>query len=174
VSERAPHNPESGRSFSGGERSRAQKTRVLFLCTRNSCRSQMAEGWARHLHGDVTEPYSAGTDPGTVDPLAVRVMGEAGVDISGHRATDLQDLTDNDFDVVVTLCDDANENCPFFPEGTRTIHKGFDDPPKLAEGVEDEEEALTHYRRVRDEIRLFVDELSGSLVNGRRDKGELP
>lgn len=133
-----------------------QKLKVLFLCTANSCRSQMAEGWARHLKGDVIEPYSAGTRKSQVNPLAVRVMAESGVDISTHWSKDTNDLKDVAFDFVITVCGHANENCPIFPGNTKVLHAGFDDPPKLAEGAKSEEEALAHYRRVRDEIRAFV------------------
>ena len=139
------------------------KLKVLFLCTGNSCRSQMAEGWARALHGDRIESYSAGTAPGRVDPRAIQVMREAGVDISGHRSKHLQDVTGVGFDAVVTVCDKANESCPAFPGKVRRLHMGFDDPPRLASGAASEEEALAVYRRVRDEIRGFVEKLPGLL-----------
>lgn len=139
------------------------KLKVLFLCTGNSCRSQMAEGWVRALKSDLIEPYSAGTQPRGVDPLAVRVMAEAGVDISGQKSKSLGSMMDVPFDYVVTLCDDANESCPFFPGRTKMRHVGFDDPPDLARKAATEEEALAVYRRVRDEIRAFVEALPGSL-----------
>ena len=132
------------------------KLTVLFLCTGNSCRSQMAEGWARALHGDRLEPYSAGTAPGRVDPRAIRVMREAGVDISGHRSKHLQEFIGVDFDAVVTVCDKANESCPVFPGKVDRLHVGFEDPPRLAAAAATEEDAVSHYRRVRDEIRAFV------------------
>jgi arsenate reductase (thioredoxin) len=132
------------------------KLKVLFLCTGNSCRSQMAEGWARALHGDRIEPYSAGTAPGRVDTRAIRVMGEAGVDLTAQRAKHLNELIGTDFDAVVTVCDRANESCPVFPGHALRLHEGFDDPPRLAAGVASEDEALGFYRRVRDEIRAFV------------------
>lgn len=141
----------------------AAKTRILFLCTGNSCRSQMAEGWARHLKGDSIEAWSAGTEPHAVDPRAVRVMAEAGVDISGQRSKGVDELPPVDFDYVVTLCDGAKEACPYFPARVRVVHRGFDDPPKLAAGERSEEEALAHYRRVRDEIRAFVEALPSGL-----------
>lgn len=141
----------------------AQKLKVLFLCTANSCRSQMAEGWARHLKGDVIEAYSAGTRKSQVNPLAIRVMAEAGVDISNHRSKDTGDLKEVEFDYVITVCDHANENCPVFPGRARVVHAGFDDPPKLAEDAKTEDEALAHYRRVRDEIRGFVKTLPAGL-----------
>lgn len=146
-----------------------KKKRVLFLCTGNSCRSQMAEGWARELRGDVIEPYSAGTRPQELNPFAVQVMREAGVDISGHRADDVEELRYLDFDLVVTVCDDAREKCPLFPGRTRIIHVGFEDPPRLARHACSEEEALDHYRRVRDEIRSFILELPQLLEERQHD-----
>jgi len=136
-----------------------KRLRVLFLCTGNACHSQMAEGWARHLKGDSIEPYSAGVAPARLDPIAVRVMAEAEVDISGHRPKHVQELMGMDFDYVVTLCDSARENCPVFPGVVKVIHKGFGDPPTLALTARSEHEALQHYRRVRDEIRNFVESL---------------
>ncbi len=135
------------------------RLKVLFLCTGNACRSQMAEGWARHLKGDLVEPWSAGVSPRGVDPRAVQVMAEAGVDISGQASTHLDTLEDMHFDYVITLCDNAQKSCPVFPAGTRLLHVGFDDPPRLAAGVKTDEEALVHYRRVRDEIRAFVEKM---------------
>src|SRR3954464_2442918 len=132
------------------------KLKVLFLCTGNSCRSQMAEGWARTLKGDSIEAFSAGTNPHGLNPLAVRVMAEAGVDISGHRSKHVDELTGVAPDYVVTVCDDANEACPVFPGKAKRQHVGFDDPPRLARSAGSEEEALQHYRRVRDEIGAFV------------------
>jgi arsenate reductase len=140
-----------------------KKRRVLFLCTGNACRSQMAEGWARHLLGDTVEPHSAGTEPHGVDPRAVRVMGEAGVDISSHRSKHVRELEGTEFDLVVTLCASAAGACPVFPGGTRVLHHGFDDPARAAGS---DEEQLAEFRRVRDEIRDFVrglgDEFGGS------------
>ena len=135
------------------------KTKVLFLCTGNSCRSQMAEGWARHLKGEVIEAYSAGVAPHGMNPLAVKVMAEAGVNISKHWSKHLNDLSDVTFDYVITVCDNANETCPVFPGKTKRLHVAFDDPPRLAKGAKSEEAALTHYRRVRDEIRDFVERI---------------
>ncbi|MFA5717160.1 MAG: arsenate reductase ArsC [Desulfobulbaceae bacterium] len=137
------------------------KTKILFLCTGNSCRSQMAEGWARHLKGDVLEPYSAGIEKHGLDPLAVKVMAEAGLDISGQRSKTIDELPEQTFAWVITLCGHAAETCPFFPG--RKFHRGFDDPPRLAEGAKTEEEALAHYRRVRDEIRNFIQTLPDAL-----------
>jgi arsenate reductase (thioredoxin) len=143
------------------------KLKVLFLCTGNSCRSQMAEGWARELKGDRIEPYSAGIEKHGLNPNAVVVMAEAGVDIGGHVSKTLDDLGGVEFDVVVTVCGHAHETCPLFPGKARAVHAGFDDPPQLARGETDPEKALAHYRRVRDEIRAFVDTLPGSLETSR-------
>ncbi len=129
---------------------------ILFLCTGNSCRSQMAEGWARHFHGDKFRFYSAGLVAHGLNPHAVRVMREMGVDISGHTSKTLDQLNNVAFDVVFTVCGHADETCPAFPGTTRKIHVGFDDPPKLALTAQSEDEALQHYRRVRDEIRSFA------------------
>jgi thioredoxin type arsenate reductase len=137
----------------------ATKLKILFLCTGNSCRSQMAEGWARQLKRDVVEPYSAGIETHGLNPNAVKVMAEAGVDISHHRSKHLNELKHIQFDWVVTVCDSANEHCPIFPGKVRRYHVSFDDPPKLARNAKTEDEALSHYRRVRDEIRAFVENL---------------
>ena len=142
--------------------------KVLFLCTGNSCRSQMAEGWARHLKGDVIEPYSAGIAPRPLDPRAVEVMAEAGVDIAAQRAKHVDELGHVEFDFVVTVCGHAHEHCPVFPGSTRVVHVGFDDPPQLAAGAKTEDEALAHYRRVRDEIRAFVERLPDALDLGKK------
>ena len=136
-----------------------EKLRLLFLCTGNSCRSQMAEGWTRHLKGDVIEPYSAGVEVKTVDPQAVKVMAEAGVDISTQRSKHLSEVMQIPFDVVVTQCSHARETCPFFPGAVKKVHVEFDDPPFLTRGMADDEEKLAVYRRVRDEIRRYVDTL---------------
>jgi len=139
------------------------KLKILFLCTGNACRSQMAEGWARALLGDRLEPYSAGTAPGRLDPRAVEVMQEAGVDLSNHRAKHVEEVLDAGFDWVVTVCDRANESCPVFPGRARRMHAGFDDPPRLAAEAGPADDALAPYRRVRDEIRAFVAELPARL-----------
>ncbi len=139
------------------------KLRILFLCTGNGCRSQMAEGWARHLRGDRLEARSAGTRPHGLDPRAVAVMAEAGVDISRQASKSVRDLGGIPFDLVVTVCDAAGEACPAFPGPATVVHHAFDDPPKLAAGAESEAEALDPYRRVRDEIRAFIETLPGSL-----------
>ncbi len=136
---------------------------ILFLCTGNSCRSQMAEGWARHLKGDALEAYSAGIETHGLNPYAVRVMAEAGVDISGQRSKRVDELAGIPFDYVITVCDHAHESCPLFPGRTRVVHRGFDDPPRLAKSARSEDEALGHYRRVRDEIRAFAEQLPETL-----------
>jgi arsenate reductase len=143
------------------------KTKILFLCTGNSCRSQMAEGWAKHLKGDAIDAYSAGVEPHGMNARAVAVMREAGVDIASQRSKHVDELKDVPFDYVVTVCGHANETCPMFPGKTKVVHAGFDDPPQLAKGAGGEEEALSHYRRVRDEIRAFVETLPGSLDQPR-------
>lgn len=123
----------------------------------------MAEGWARHFKSDKIQAYSAGTENHGLNPLAVKVMAEAGVDISEHRSKTLADLNEREFDYVITVCSDADKNCPIFPGKTIRIHRGFDDPPRLAKTAKTEEEALSHYRRVRDEIRDYVMTLPESL-----------
>lgn len=139
------------------------KLKILFLCTGNSCRSQMAEGWTRHLKGDGIDVWSAGIDPKPVDPRAVRVMAEAGVDISGQRSKHVDELSDIAFDFVITVCGYAVERCPIYPGKTKRIHMGFDDPPYLARDAKTGEEALAHYHRVRDEIRAFVEGMPENL-----------
>ena len=145
-----------------------RKLRILFLCTGNSCRSQMAQGWARHLKDDIIEPYSAGTQPVPLNPNAVRVMAEAGVDISTHRSKHVIEMKDTDFDYIVTVCDQARESCPYFPGKGKVIHVDFDDPPHLAATAKNEKEMLDCYRRVRDEIRKFIETLPETL--DRSDK----
>ena len=125
----------------------------------------MAEGWTRRLKSDVIEPYSAGIETHGLNPNAVKVMAEAGVDISGQRSKQVRDLPDIEFDYVITLCDHASRHCPFFPGKARILHFGFEDPPKLAQNAKTEQEALNCYRRVRDEIRAFVEKLPEVLEN---------
>ncbi len=143
-----------------------KKTTILFLCTGNSCRSQMAEGWARKLKSESVEAYSAGIETHGLHPHAVRVMAEAGVDISGQRSKHVSELRDIAFDYVVTVCGHAQDNCPVFPGKARIVHVGFDDPPRLAADAKTDEERLAPYRRVRDEIRAFVLGLPESLQDG--------
>jgi arsenate reductase len=133
-----------------------EKLKILFLCTGNSCRSQMAEGFARALKRNQIDAFSAGIEPHGLNKLAVKVMAEAGVDISHHRSKHIDEFKDVPLAYVVTVCGHANETCPIFPGTTKVIHVGFDDPPALAKDAKTEGEALGHYRRVRDEIRQFV------------------
>ena len=137
--------------------------KVLFLCTGNSCRSQMAEGWARHLRGDVIESYSAGIEKHGMNPNAVKVMAEAGVDISKQYSKTPAEIGAVEFDYVVSVCGHADENCPLFPGKAEVVHVGFEDPPKLTHGMPDGEEKLAVYRRVRDDIRRFVEGLPEAL-----------
>ncbi|MDK2849271.1 MAG: hypothetical protein PWP34_2624 [Desulfuromonadales bacterium] len=141
------------------------KLKVLFLCTGNSCRSQIAEGWARHLKGDELEVWSAGIETHGLNPHAVQVMDEAGVDISNHESQNIRDLLDIPFDYVITVCGHAHETCPIFPGQAKVVHVGFDDPPKLALDYDTEEAKLDCYRRVRDEIRAFVEKLPEVLLH---------
>lgn len=143
-----------------------EKLKILFLCTGNSSRSQMAEGWARRLRGDRIEAHSAGTAPKGLDPRAVSVMVEVGIDISAHTSKSIESLTHLSFDYVITVCGHAHEQCPFFPGKTKIMHRGFEDPPLLAMDAKSEEEALIHYRRVRDAIRDFIESLPDSLEGG--------
>jgi len=145
------------------------KLKILFLCTGNACRSQMAEGWARHLKSDVIEACSAGIETHGLDANAVKVMAEAGVDISDHRSKTVAELIDVPFDYVVTVCGHARETCPVFPGEAKVVNVGFDDPPALAADAETPEVALDCYRRVRDEIRAFIEALPGSL-SGRNEE----
>lgn len=139
------------------------KTRILFLCTGNSCRSQIAEGWARHLRGDVIEAWSAGIEKHGMNQQAIAVMAEAGVDISGHYSKLINESPAVDFDYVITVCDNAHESCPIFPGKAKIIHRGFDDPSRLAKDTDSEKEALEHYRQVRDEIKTFIETLPNLL-----------
>ena len=143
------------------------KIRVLFLCTGNSCRSQMAEGWARALKGDSIEAWSAGIETHGLNPTAVAVMAEAGVDIAAQSSKHVDSLREITFDAVITVCDNARESCPVLPGAKKVLHVGFADPPamakELADRGADEEEQRDCYRRVRDEIRAFVETLPESL-----------
>ena len=137
--------------------------KILFLCTGNSCRSQMAEDWARHLKSDRFDAYSAGVETHGLDPNAVKVMAEAGVDISEHRSQHIDEFRNVQFDHVITVCGHAHESCPVIPGKTKVTNVGFDDPPQLAKDAATEDEARHHYRRVRDEIRAFVERLPEAL-----------
>ena len=146
------------------------RLKLLFLCTGNSCRSQMAEGWTRHLKGEVVDAYSAGIETHGLNPHAVKVMAEAGVDITLQRSENIKDFADQKLDIVVTVCGHAHETCPVFPADCRVVHAGFEDPPKmareLAEGGASEEEQMNCYRKVRDEIKAFVETLPEALKEG--------
>jgi arsenate reductase len=146
------------------------RANVLFLCTGNSCRSQMAEGWANALKAPVIEAYSAGVSPHGMNERAVQAMAEAGVDISGQHSKHIDELKDVSFDYVVTVCDNANEACPVFPGRVKRLHVGFDDPPRLAKEAISEDEAMNHYRRVRDEIRSFVERLPEALEGDKHEQ----
>jgi arsenate reductase len=126
----------------------------------------MAEGWTRTLKGNIIDAFSAGTEAKGLNPLAVKVMKEVGVDISTQKSKNVMDLLKQKmaFDYVITVCDQASESCPLFPAKTKVIHVGFEDPPKLAKNAKTEAEALPHYRRIRDEIREFIATLPGSLL----------
>jgi arsenate reductase (thioredoxin) len=145
------------------------KLRVLFLCTGNSCRSQMAEGWARQLKGEVIDACSAGTHPKTLDPMAVQVMADVGIDISAQQPKSLDVVQHFPFDYVITVCSDAHETCPVFPGRAKIVHRGFDDPPRLAVGARSPQEALRHYVRVRDEIKAFIEQLPDALLTEKGD-----
>jgi len=134
------------------------KKNIMFLCTGNSCRSQMAEGWARKYWGSEFNVYSAGTKKHGINERAIKVMKEAGVDISTHYSKTVDDLPKITFDYVVTVCDHAHENCPYFPIG-KIVHVGFQDPPALTKEMKREEEILAIYRRVRDEIESFIKDM---------------
>ena len=127
--------------------------RVLILCTGNSARSQMAEGLLRHDGGDRFTVESAGTKPSHVRPEAIAAMGELGIDISGHRSKSVDEFTGQQFDYVLTVCDNAKESCPIFPGKTVAIHHNFEDPAAV-EGTD--EERLSAFRRIRDEIREYL------------------
>lgn len=129
--------------------------RVLFVCTHNSARSQMAEGLLRRLFGNRYEVMSAGTDPAGINQFAIEVMKEIGIDISGHRSKSVGEMLDTEPDIVVTVCDNAETSCPTFPGGGKKIHKSFEDPVTV--GGSDEEK-LAAFRRVRDEIKEWIDE----------------
>jgi len=138
--------------------------RALFICTHNSARSQIAEGFMNALYRDRYRAFSAGTEPSRVSPYAVHVMQEIGIDISSHRSKSVEEFIDQDFDYVVTVCDHAKEACPFFPGGKMQMHKGFEDPGTITE-TETEDEKLAFFRRVRDEIRDWIAETFGKEVD---------
>lgn len=131
---------------------------IMFLCTGNSCRSQMAEGFCRKYWGHVFNVYSAGTKKHGMNERAMRVMNEAGIDISSHYSKTVDELPQKIFQYVVTVCDNAHENCPFFPGG-QVVHMGFQDPPAVTKNMDNEEEILKVYRRIRDEIEVSIKKL---------------
>jgi arsenate reductase (thioredoxin) len=147
----------------------APTLKVLFLCTGNSCRSQIAEGWTRRLNGGLIDAYSAGTHPKALHPMAVRVMADVGIDISTQQPKSLDTVLPVPFDYVITVCSDAHETCPVFPGRARIVHRGFDDPPRLAVEAKSQEEALGHYVRVRDEIKAFIEQLPEALLTEKGD-----
>lgn len=138
------------------------KKNIMFLCTGNSCRSQMAEGFCRHLWGDDFNVYSAGTKKHGMNERAMKVMMEKGIDISSHYSKTVEELPKVTFDYVITVCDAAKETCPYFPGG-KVIHVGFQDPPALTKDMTNEEEILNVYRRVRDEIGESIKNLPSIL-----------
>ena len=142
-----------------------KKLNILFLCTGNSCRSQMAEGWTNHLKSDVITAYSAGIETHGLNQNAVKVMKEAGVDISNHESQHLNEFTGHHFDYVITVCSHAHETCPLFPGNARTIHVGFDAPPVLAQKLKHTDQILDCYRKVRDQIKTFILTLPDCLEN---------
>ena len=142
--------------------SNKEKIKVLFLCTGNSCRSQMAEGWARHLKGNIIDAYSAGIRPIGVSSRAIKVMAEAGVNISSQISQHLDEFSEIDFDYVITLCDNAAKNCPVFTGESNVLHRPFEDP-YFATGSE--EEVMGTFRKVRNEIRKFVEAMPENLEN---------
>lgn len=140
------------------------KKRVLFLCTGNSCRSQMAEGWLRHFYGDRFAAFSAGTARHGMNQHAIRVMKESGIDISAQHSKLLSEIEDQNFDLVITVCSNAQQSCPLFPGKAKVIHVPFDDPPALAAGLTDEEAILAQYRRVCKQIGEFVEGIEKLLI----------
>ena len=142
---------------------KTEVTTILFLCTGNSCRSQMAEGWAKRHLPETFIAYSAGIEKHGLNQMAVKAMREAGIDISAYECNTIEELSFEHFDWVITLCGHAHETCPFFPG--KIIHHGFDDPPKLAQNEVSEESQMVHYRRVRDEIKEFIISLPKTLSN---------
>lgn len=140
------------------------KPSVLFLCTGNSCRSQMAEGWGKALLSDAYDFYSAGIEKHGQNPNAIKVMAEVGVDISAQESQTTDELPIAEFDYVITVCGHADEHCPYFPAKTKIIHHGFEDPPKLAKEFSEEEKQLDCYRKVRDDIKLFIENINNYLL----------
>ena len=144
------------------------KIKILYLCTGNSCRSQMAEGWTRHLKSNQIEAFSAGIETHGLNPHMVKVMDEAGVDVSNQKSENIRDFAEHDLDVVITVCGHAHETCPVFPANCKVVHTGFPDPPKMAKELAEkgatEEEQLDCYRSVRDKIKEYILTLPESLI----------
>ena len=144
------------------------KIKILYLCTGNSCRSQMAEGWTRHLKSNQIEAFSAGIETHGLNPHMVKVMDEAGVDVSNQKSENIRDFAEHDLDVVITVCGHAHETCPVFPANCKVVHTGFPDPPKMAKELAKkgatEEEQLDCYRSVRDKIKEYILTLPESLI----------
>jgi len=147
---------------------------ILYLCTGNSCRSQMAEGWTRTLHPDRYVAYSAGIEAHGLNARAVQVMQEAGIDISEQASQQIDELGDVHFDVVITVCGNADQRCPQLSGEHRRMHVPFDDPPALARDATDQQTELAPYRRVRDEIREFVARLPEQLARQPVPDGSEP
>ncbi|MGC9450450.1 MAG: arsenate reductase ArsC [Oceanipulchritudo sp.] len=142
------------------------KPKILILCTGNSCRSHMAEGILRQAAGDLLEVHSAGSDPaGYVHPLAIEVLAEIGIDLSGHSSKHVERFFEDRIDAVITVCDNARESCPVFPGGPVHHHWGFEDPPKAAREGETEKDA---FRRIRDEIRKTFEAYAAGYREGRK------
>ena len=144
------------------------KIKILYLCTGNSCRSQMAEGWTRHLKSNQIEAFSAGIETHGLNPHMIKVMDEAGVDVSNQKSENIRDFAEHDLDVVITVCGHAHETCPVFPANCKVVHTGFPDPPKMAKELAEkgatEEEQLDCYRSVRDKIKEYILILPESLI----------
>ena len=145
-----------------------KKIKILYLCTGNSCRSQMAEGWTRQLKGDQIKAFSAGIETHGLNPHMIKVMDEAGVDVSNQKSENIRDFAEHDLDVVITVCGHAHETCPVFPANCKVVHTGFPDPPKMAKELAEkgatEEEQLDCYRSVRDKIKEYILTLPESLI----------
>ena len=139
-------------------KNREKQKKVLFICTHNSARSQIAEGLMNAFYGDAYIAWSAGTEPTQVNPYAIKVMEEVGIDVAGHHSKGMESFLEQDFDYVVTVCDHANEVCPFFAGGKERIHKSFEDPT-IIEGPE--EAKLAGFRQLRDGIRAWLEERFG-------------
>jgi arsenate reductase len=146
----------------------SEPLKLLFLCTGNSCRSQMAEGWTRQLKGDQIKAFSAGIDTHGLNPHMLKVMDEAGVDVSNQKSENIRDFAEHDLDVVITVCGHAHETCPVFPANCKVVHTGFPDPPKMAKELAEkgatEKEQLDCYRSVRDKIKEYILTLPESLI----------